>query len=244
MKRLLIVIVAMALETVATFPNVELDLNMYGAPLSSYTFDGGDVKVRLENPIGFDTKWGFMIGSPASFCDIGIKFSYAYDFFWNFHSSFDTPYSDFESDCDTLGFSINMTLGPLVRFNLGNWHTIYISPALMGKAFVASYESVSYKYSDDANSRHRRAASYEKTSETLFVAGAGLAFDFDIGYRVWFINIVGFHFGLDVGLDMNWPLYEKAWFDGDEFRADSGGEYKIYFGFCFNFGDKSPDKYR
>lgn len=232
MKRFIAAMVA-TFMMVATFANVELDLNMYGAPLCEYNLDSDyDINVKLENPIGFDTKWGFMIGAPAPFCDIGIKFSYAYDFFWNLHQEVNFYGHDFENDCSTFGVGANMTLGPLVRFNLGDWHTIYVSPGLMGKCCIGSYDSTSI----DSNGR-------ESTDEKFF-AGAGLLFDLDIGYRIWLINNVGFHFGFDLGLDMNWPLLAKAWLDGDEEDVKDGGEYRIYFGFCFNFGDKSPDKYR
>lgn len=245
MKRLMAA-VAVAFTMAATFANVEMDLNMYGTPLCQYNLDTDfDTTVKLNNPIGFDTKWGFMIGAPAPFCDIGIKFDYAFDFFWNMETEFEARGKSVDVDTHILGVGVNFTLGPLVRFNLGNWHTIYVSPGLMAKFHFAFDEYDQYKYADE-NEKDGYGNTEHKDADMVGFAG-GLAFDLDIGYRVWLINRSGFHFGLDVGVDMNWPLVVKVWDDTIgwyDSKTDGSGEYKIYFGFCFNFGDKSPDKYR
>lgn len=229
MKRLIVLPAILLLAVASAFANVELDLNLYIAPLSQTTLDDEfDTKVKLQYPIGLDTKWAFMIGAPAPFVDIGIKWGYALDFFWNV----DTKINGHHSDTSILGIGGNMTLGPVIRFNLGDWHTLYLSPALMGKVSIGAYDKTSYD-----------AWGNEDTTKKILL-GVAFAFDLDVGYRIWLVNRVGFHWGFDVGVDMNWPLIAKDYFDGDGVDVDGGGEYKIYLGFAFNFGDKSPDKWR
>lgn len=238
MKRLVLPLAVALFAATSTFANVEMDLNLYISPLTEYKMDDYfDTKVKLQYPIGLDTKWSFMIGAPAPFVDIGIKWNYALDFFWNLNTDVD----GYKNDTDTLGVGFNTTLGPVVRFNLGDWHTIYVSPGLMAKVFVGSYETsgMSVSYDDDDDDYY-----YDNETSTELLLGVGLAFDLDIGYRIWLINRVGFHWGFDLGVDMNWPILAKGYFDGDKADVASGGEYKIYIGFAFNFGDKSPDKWR
>lgn len=261
MKRLVAAILVAFITMALAFSNVEMDLNLCGAPLCLYNLDTDfDTKISLENPIGFDTRWGFMIGAPAPFCDIGIKFDYAFDFFWNLHTESEAQGETFTNDQDAIGLGLNFTLGPLVRFNLGKWHTIYFSPGLMLKSHFAwcssddsdSNSDSDYNYHDSYYDNYYDYDDYEYQSGSSgdvadVYSSVGLAFDLDIGYRVWIINRVGFHFGFDVGVDMNWPLVMKIFTNGDsdyDVLTKESGEYKIYFGFCFNFGDKSPDKYK
>lgn len=242
MKRGLFVAAIVLFASAAFAKNVEMDLNIYFTPLEQYTFDEeGDPKFEFQYPIGLDTKWGIMCGAPLSWLDIGVKLSYGFDFFWDVYSETKIHGEKYELHVqdigDCFGMNANLTLGPLVRFNLGDFHTIYFSPGLMAKLSFAQGKEAEYdSYADEFN----------EASNSILFFNMGLSFDLDIGYRIWIINRPDYHFGFDIGLDMNFMLVEKCIGGTDIYNADAdfGQEYKIYLGLCFNFGGKSPDIHR
>ncbi len=126
-------------------------------------------------------------------------------------------------------FDVFMTLGPAVRFHIGDMNSFLVSPGLICNFGYGSGRSV-----------------------TILGFYSGL--NLDLGYRVWIVNRTGFHFGFDVGADLNFPFagfsIVPSYRDEDDsdmsdsFDIIGGTDAKIYFGVVFNFGDKAPDKAR
>ncbi|MCI6982639.1 MAG: hypothetical protein MR917_00300 [Treponema porcinum] len=218
MKKLLAVLVAAGVAASAAFANVEMTLNLYGTPFTSLVMDAEfDPEIRPQGAFGFEEQFGFFFGSPAKFVDIGMTLSNGLDFFRD--AEFYANGEKMEDNSTGFGMNTYLTLGPAARFNIGDMHSFLVSPGL-GVNLLA--------FSDDID-----------------VIGFTCDFNLDLGYRIWIVNKTGFHFGFDVGYDLSVPLAGSADVDNDyTYDVKSGSRNKIYFGIAFNFGDKSPDKFR
>lgn len=221
MKKLLAVLVAAGVAASAAFANVEMTLNLYGTPFTSLVMDAEfDPEIRPQGAFGFEDQFGFFFGSPAKFVDIGMTLSYGLDFFRD--AEFYANGEKMEDNSTGFGMNTYLTLGPAARFNVGDMHSFLVSPGL-GVNLLAS-------------------------SDDIDVIGFTCDFNLDLGYRIWIVNKTGFHFGFDVGYDLSVPLAGSAALNGDyvddTYDVKSGSRNKIYFGVAFNFGDKSPDKFR
>lgn len=228
MKKLLAGIAVFCVAVFGAMANVEMDLNLYATPLATYDL-GNDTEMRPNAPFGFEDQFGFYFVSPTSWLDVGLALSDGFDFNVGVKQYYDGD--KVFSDDDAFGFSGYLTLGPTVRFNLGDMHSFFVSTGLGGTIFGMKYETTSYDYYGD-----------EETEENLdFI----FSFDYnlDLGYRIWLVNKTGFHFGFDVGYDLTVPLALTATNDDYKDDLEGGSKHKIYFGVAFNFGDKSPDKF-
>lgn len=220
MKRLLAVLFAAVLAAGTVSANTEITSHIYGAVISERDTEG-DVTLEFDTPIGFEDQFGFYFGSPAEFLDLGMSVSVGMDFFWD--STMKVGAIEL-SELDDSGMDLYCTVGPAVRFNIGDRHSIFVSPGLGYNMLISTADGYDLIISE-------------------------VDFNFDIGYRFWLVNITGFHFGFSAGYDISVPLFGTAGFYFDHYddinRDLTGGSIgKFYLGVAFNFGDKSPDKYR
>ena len=225
MKKLLSLLGITIIGVSSIFANVEMEFNLYGTPTSTINLKdsvdaNGNLEAKLNNPFGFETQFEFMFAEPSKFIDIGMGLSWGMDFFnkiemLNNSESLGSNYFDF-------GFNTYLTLGPAARFHIGDMHSFLVNPGLI----------FNFGYAKDYKSKFME-----------FYTG----FNLDLGYRIWVANKTGFHFGFDIGTDLSFPF--KGFANGtinkstDYYNYDiaSGTNAKIYFGVCFNFGDKAPD---
>lgn len=230
MKKFFFAIGLMAgLGVSSLFANVELGLNLYGTPYSGIKIEDTDHDIestaQLKDPFGFETQFEFFFGAPAKFVDVGMGLSWGMDFF----NKMELFYDGKSLGSNTFGFAFDsyMTLGPAVRFHVGDMNSFLVSPGLICNFVYGA-------------GRHPR------------LVGFYSGFNLDLGYRLWVVNKTGFHFGFDVGADLNFPFagFSRTRFSTSAVEIDGaydikgGTDAKIYFGIVFNFGDKAPDKAR
>lgn len=228
MKKLLAGLAVLSVAIFNAAANTEIDLNFYSAPLASYKLEQNtDVELRPTAPFGFENQFGFYFGSPAKWLDIGLALSDGLDF--NVGTKVYYKEKEQLSKDTSFGLSTYLTLGPAVRFNLGNMHSFFVSTGLGGSLSITEVPTIEYNsYNDDVE--------IKSSNESII----SLDYNLDLGYRIWIVNKTGFHFGFDVGYDLTLPLASIS-----SYKKDIKGceKHKIYFGIAFNFGDKSPDKF-
>lgn len=134
------------------------------------------------------------------------------------------------SPADFLDIGVNMqidtspkiTLGPVMRFNIGERHSFIISPGLR---FVIGGGDSYYSYSN-----------------------SGISFNLDMGYRFWAISRPGFALGLALGTDLNFftqglptsDYYPDSNSNYEEATTDTMGfALNIYLRIVLNLGDRS-----
>lgn len=234
MKKLLSLLGVAIIGASSMFANVEMEFNLYGTPTSTINLKDRDTsddkfEAKLKDPFGFETQFEFMFGAPAKFIDIGMGLSWGMDFFNKAEMIYDGN-SAGDSTLN-LAFDTYMTLGPAVRFHVGDMHSFLVSPGLICNFMLANGNDMS-------------------------LLGFYSGFNLDLGYRIWVVNKTGFHFGFDVGADLNFPFagFTHSSVDykvgsstqtvSSDYDITGGTDAKIYFGVCFNFGDKAPDKAR
>lgn len=230
MKKVCMFFFIAGISAAALSANVEMDLNLYGTPvstirtLSTVTTNGvtPSREAKLKGPFGVDTQFAFYFGSPVKFLDLGLGLSSGMDLFLE-----GLVYENDEL-LGSLGFGsldIYLSIGPSVRFNLGDIHSFSINPGIICNFLLANL--------------------FNGAPEFGFYGG----FNLDLGYRIWIVNKPGFHFGFDMGTDLVFPfggiLSYRDIYDSRSFSDDvAGGTLaKIYLGVCFNFGDKSVNKF-
>lgn len=210
--------------------NVEMDLNFYGTPASSIRTTSGNDDLRVakpEFPFGLDTQFAFYFGSPVKFLDLGLGLSGGADFFLK-----GLIYEDNNNTLGSLGggsFDMYFSIGASARFNIGDMHSFSVTPGILCDFLLADLFS----------------------GEPIFGGYGG--FSLDLGYRIWIVSKPGFHFGFDLGTDLIFPFFGilqyrdayAGYHDSTRFFCDvTGGTIaKIYLGLCFNFGDKSVNKF-
>ena len=235
MKKLLTLFSITVLGLSTAFANVEMDLNLYSAPASTIKVkaqtDGFSAELNPKNAFGVETQFGFFFDAPKSFLDWGLGLSFGVDF--NDKASASISGYDFDNFPLDFSFSTYLTLGPAFRFHVGDRHSFLVSPGLM-----CNFQNM---WCDDF-------------SWLGFYTG----FNLDLGYRFWIVNKTGYHFGFNVGIDTTFPFNGYAYTSrlfpeyeshtsrhlDHDFDIKGGNSTKIYFGLCFNFGDKAPDKAR
>ncbi len=228
MKKLLAGIAVLGIAIFSAAANTEIDLNFYSAPFASYRVEENtDVEFRPTAPFGFENQFGFYFVSPAKWLDIGLALSDGLDF--NVGTKVYYKEKEQLSKDSSFGFSTYLTLGPTVRFNLGNMHSFFVSTGLGGSFAITEIPTFEYNDYTDEIETH---SNYESI--------ISLDYNLDLGYRIWIVNKTGFHFGFDVGYDLTLPL---ASFTSYKENIKGCEKHKIYFGIAFNFGDKSPDKF-
>lgn len=224
MKKLLTFLGLAIIGTSTMFANVEMDFHFYGTPYSKLTLTSTDVDgattEESNKAFGSETQFNFMFCAPSNFIDIGINLACGLDaIIGNLVYVSDEGTADIPS----LGYNVYFTLGPAVRFHIGDINSFLVAPGIIynSSLLIAPLGSVGFSSS----------FSY-------------WGFNLDLGYRYWFVNKTGFHFGFDIGTDLTFPFTETANIFSENFDLTSEMGVKIYLGICFNFGDKAPDKAR
>lgn len=80
-----------------------------------------------------------------------------------------------------------------------------------------------------------------------------MEFVLTVTYKRWLVNKNGFHLGLCPGISLMFPFSGGAYYEGEEYKNGywekekhysdliSGFGARLFFGLCFNFGDRSID---
>jgi hypothetical protein len=90
----------------------------------------------------------------------------------------------------------------------------------------------------------------EDTDEESFLSFA-TSINVGLGYRFWFVNKGGFHFGLCAGTNISFDkdglfysgLASDSLDESIDYEISSGLKTEFYLGVVFNFGDRSIEKY-
>ncbi len=203
--------------------DIELGINYFAVPYQSFSGED-DTKVTLPEPAGVEVNASFFFGSPCSFIDLGLNVRGGVGFVGWFNGKEDGEKEKYDVEG---GWDAFFKIGPTIRFNLGEMHSIVVAP---GFQFNYGLSNDNGRYNPD----------YELECPK---------FDLEIGYRCWFIHSPNYNFGLDVGTDLQWYSgyidcmdcggYNDYYNEGDPLEVDGGFAWKIYVGVCFNWGKRS-----
>lgn len=148
--------------------------------------------------------------------------------------SFSVPVTD-NSDCVNTNFYASV--GPMMRFNPSDMHTISFAPGLLCEATVSRmYGKLVYDTTTGL---------FSKSSEQFVTLD--FALDFNFGYKFWLVRKSDFKFGLNAGLDLAVPVFGSISRTDDssnglyELEID-GTNAKLMLGVAFDFAGKKSNK--
>lgn len=237
-KSFLAICTVMALTSASIFANVETDINYYVKPWNNFTTELNDVKTEHSVPsmVGFENNWAFFFGNKKSILDVGLGIGYGIDIFSN------PTYKISGQNAITqqgIGLDYFFKIGPIFRLGLGRGISLSVTPGLVGNLNVLWPDLQSVI--DNA-----RNPSPSSTSELTFAAN--LAFFTEAAVKIWFFNSTsnGFHFGLNAGAQVEWPIIGAYTTTGSGKWATikDGFDVKFFAGLCFNFGSRGIDRYK
>lgn len=124
-----------------------------------------------------------------------------------------------------IGINLDIGIGPVFRYTPMNLFSLYIRPAI--GLNIYAFEITDFDF-------------------PMTFSDVNFLIDLNFGGRSWLVNVTGFHFGLSYGLDVNLG-FGSGVIGADGYRAcdyeDGYFSSKIYFGLCFNFGDRGFDRF-
>ncbi len=215
--------------------NIELDINYFAVPYQSFTTgEDGDGKLTLPEIGGIEVNANFFFGSPCNFLDVGLNLRSGVGFsdWFTLHDEDDEKEKCYFDNESGIGFDGFFKIGPVVRFNLGQMHSIVVAPG-----FQLNFGWTPEGDSDQDDHKYHYDLIEPK-------------FDLDIGYRCWLLHKATYALGLDVGTDLQWYPSCSNFKIGNEGDYDdkwieprgSGFAWKIYVGVCMNWGTRSINK--
>lgn len=236
MKKRFVLVFAVFFLSASVFANVELSQRLFISPINLMALESDSDGVvpeqqmifKMPSYIGTEVDANFFFGSPCSFIDLGLNVNFGCDF---------ASKVIFEKDdaTDTMkGFATELAflIGPVIRFNIGERHSFVVTP---GVKFDLLY------LIQDLD---------EDTDEESFLSFA-TSINVGLGYRFWFVNKGGFHFGLCAGTNISFDkdglfysgLASDSLDESIDYEISSGLKTEFYLGVVFNFGDRSIEKY-
>ena len=208
------------------FANVEIDSVMYGT-----FYNNKSLTITNSYMKGFygtyDCEQVFAFGGQDEFSfffsDDAKKFETGLGLFVNL--DFLTQIYEEYYYYDGFGVNVDIGIGPVFRYTPMNNFSLYIRPAIGLNLYTFEFGDYDFP---------------------LNYADVNFLIDLNLGGRSWLVNVSGFHFGLSYGLDVNLGFGSGAAV-ADGYRAfdyeDVYFSSKIYFGLCFNFGDRGFDRF-
>lgn len=233
MKKLLSFVTVLVLAGSAIFANVEIRLNYFGIPEQALNLQDrkeSDVKMKssVSSSSGYETGFNFFFGKNASFFDAGLGLDFG---------AATIKALKITTDGNTLeengmsGVNVYMNIGPTFRFTFGNIHSFVIAPSI-GLDIVSLSKNTS--------------------GVKIEYISAIPVLNFNLGYRLWFLNKTGFHMGLSTAFDLGFALggyagssFTVKGYDTKEtsyFSVNSGITTRLSLGLVFNFGDRGVDR--
>ncbi len=213
---------------ICAFANIEFDMNFSGIPFENLKNDDG-TEYRPTFPFGLENQWSIFFGSPVRFLDLGMNVSYGADFILAGDQTFENfNVTEFDMKFGIQSFA---TLGAAVRFNIGEIHSITLSPGLTGVFDVIAcreVKDIAFKFKD--GSTETQSIPFTKVE-----SGGYMSFSFDVGYKVWVLRRENYDFGFNCGYEFGLPLYGK--FEDSSIKI-GGTSHKVYLGVSFNFGQR------
>ena len=155
--------------------------------------------------IGLNVGAGFDISNDLTISDDTSKISIRKDVI--------KPLKDAGFDASFIGIGGFGKIGLATRYNLHEKHSLYFAPA-----FIIGGETFTRKVADTTG----------KTKVIYY----GL--DLDLGYRLWFTDIVGLDLGLNIDAPIGVSISDDA--SPDIKMKGIGAAFKLYAGVAFNFG--------
>lgn len=208
------------------FANVEIDSVMYGTfynnkslTITNSYIEGLDGTTYQEQVFAFggQDEFSFFFSDEAKKFETGLGVFVNVDFLT-------TIYEEYYY-YDGFGVNLDIGIGPVFRYTPMNNFSLYIRPAIGLNLYT--FGTSDYDF-------------YMNFSDVNFL------FDLNLGGRSWLVNVSGFHFGLCYGVDLNFG-FGSGVVVADGYRAcdyeDGYFSSKIYFGLCFNFGDRGLDRF-
>lgn len=209
------------------FANVEIDV-MSTTTFPSYQFEGHDTQ-SASIPVGIECDFDFFF-IPVNAIDFGLNFAGGSEYIMGESTIFGT-------------------IAPVVRYTLNEKHSFSF---LIG---------AKHGYGFRSNSSEDSSFDTDGWRETLWYNAVTASF----AYKHWFVNTDGLHFGINMGFGFDkllsgsksyYDLYENYYYFYDgSISYNTGYGYKshdlvdgfvfrIFFGICFNCGDRAFDRNR
>lgn len=233
-RKFLVLVLFTLLSPIYAIKNVEFDAGVTG---SFYDYFRGEESnsVQLGYPIGVQLSCGFILGSPATFFDIGINLGLDVGFGWEVKGKIfgvrNTLYD--------LIVSGDLSLGPVLCFNFGQKNSLYLLPSLVGGITGFKYmEQEAVSFIDDEKSNIKEKIKQDKKTGYIGDAAVGV----EIGYKGWIKNSSYFSVGVMAGIKARWSLAGAMWLNDSWKDLQDGGCYKVYIGVCMCFGERGIRK--
>lgn len=235
MKKLLSFVTVLVLAGSAIFANVEIRLNYVGIPEQALNLQDSkesDVKMKssISSSFGLEQGFNFYFGSNASIFDAGLGLNWGLT---TVKALKTTANGTTTEEKNMSGIDFYMNIGPTFRFTFGNMHSFVITPSIGLDTVVVSKNDGSVKIT------------YTSVLPVL---------NFNLGYRLWFLNKTGFHMGLNTSFDLGFALSGVADLNAtikgyggsstikEDFSVNSGITTRLSLGLVFNFGDRGVDR--
>lgn len=230
---------AIFLAGVTASANIEIDIDYYGLPVYQENVTNETVNINssllYSSPAGIKNDFSFFfrtfdLAEKNKTIDLGLNLGFGIDFTssWQYAGQ----------KAVTWGTDSWFVLGPVIRFNINEYHAVLLS---LGYRF--NYFTTSYVTTD-----------YIKGKADVTLKEYSSIINFNMSYRFWLINRPGYHFGFNVGTDLGiiagggghaTIIYRDNRINDKTaiHRNGPGFTTDIYFGACFNFGDRGCDRY-
>lgn len=237
MRKIMCGLLVLSLFALRLSAGTELALGVHATPFekqrlsfdkSNFSDDISDARLSSFSLLGWESSVSFFFLPAPPHIDIGCNLSFGIGF-PNYRSeNLPLGYDDFS------GVSLFMSAGPTFRCTFDEQNSLSLTPAVR-LAIIDMWSFLSYIMDGD---------------ELLY--GRGAFFSLNFAYKRWLVNKNGFHFGFSTGVDVDFPL--KSYFyinygesdthtseDYIRYAMDRGCAVSLFFGICFNFGDRSID---
>lgn len=245
MKKKLIVLAALVtIAATSAMANTEIDLNYYITPVISRNVNpdgGGKSTFTVPSFVGLEGNFNFMFGSNAGIFDMGLNMDTGVHAITGKLKTTENPGGSSESNDPYAGVGVFLSLGPVFRFTFTNIFSLSLIPGLQAEFDVAGYE---------------------KTEQGIKNGGGimdfSVAASINAAAKLWFVNVTGYHMGLNLGVDLDFPFAGiLGYFDwkgdpstssysytGEKGNGTYGGgmNFRIFAGIAFQFGDRAYDR--
>lgn len=236
MKKIVVFITLVTLAVTSVMANTEIDLNYYLMPVISRTIKYSDYKTTRFYPsyFGLEPNFNFFFGKKPGFFDMGLNLDMGLHAITGPMKIKDKNGNIYEQKDPFAGVGGFVSAGPVFRITPIDIVSISFVPG-MQFGFDLAYRNLN------------------KINENGFI-DYNIAASLNAATKIWLLNKTGFHLGLNVGADVDFP-FSGAWKMGLGNKVDNwistgignrkyggGLNFRAFVGLAFQFGDRAVDR--
>lgn len=235
-KKITILLALVTLAVTSAMANVEIDLNYYLSPVISRTVKNNGIEMKHSYPsyFGLGPSFNFFFGQKASMFDVGLNLDMGLHVISGPMTTKQNE-KEYKSKDDFAGVGMFLSAGPVFRITPLDIVSISLIPGLQ-VGFDVAYRNLD-------------------TAQEYGFIDFNAAVSLNAAAKVWLVNKTGFHFGLNVGADVDFPL-AGIWGSGlghnaenwtftkadSDFNYVGGLNFRAFVGVAFQFGDRAFDR--